>query len=640
MDTEHDTQMEVQQLSQLDYSSTSEFQHIVELAANICEKPVALITLLDENFETLKVKSGVNLGLMPKGMSFCKFGITQPGVYVIPDTGSDPRFSKSPLMEADPEIRFYAGVPLTLSNGIKVGTLCLFDLKPNTLTEVQRQALVMLGRQVTFLMELEVSRKQLQRQIEETEARNGSLTKIAQLQSHQIRQPLTSIMGLVNLIREEHQPVDETWLQMFEQATADFDSRIRTIVAESMASKDLKAIRFNKMVEEIDDYAILLLDREGNVENWNKGAEKIKGYRYEEIIGKHFSVFYTQYDKEQNRPGQLMAEAVKHGVARDEGWRVRKDGSKFWGSIVITAIHNGREDVIGFTKVTRDLTDITETRHSLSATEELYKHLVLQTNDIARVGGWEIDILTNTVSWTSVTREIHGVDPGYVPELASAIAFYKEGESRNRISAAVKQATEEGTPWDLELQLVTSQGKEVWVRAIGNSNYKDGVCTKVYGTFQDIDARKKRELALARSSRFFTDMLQANTGMCIIETDAKGTITRWNTGAQRLVGYTAEEAMGNHYPDLLHVGAEIMQRSEELSGELGIAVEGFRVLAQKPEAEGTEQREWTYRKKDGTEVMVSVVITALSNAGNTINGYLVVATGAPDTNIPVYSEAG
>ncbi|CAN5828471.1 hypothetical protein BH24BAC1_BH24BAC1_32400 [soil metagenome] len=114
---------------------------------------------------------------------------------------------------------------------------------------------------------------------------------------------------------------------------------------------------YHKMVEEIEDYAILLLDREGNIINWNKGAEKIKGYSAEEILGRNFSVFYTEKDRKEGRPLTLIQRSADHGKAIDEGWRVRKDGTTFWGSIVSTALHNEKNEVIGFTKVTRDLTE-------------------------------------------------------------------------------------------------------------------------------------------------------------------------------------------------------------------------------------------------------------------------------------------
>jgi len=114
---------------------------------------------------------------------------------------------------------------------------------------------------------------------------------------------------------------------------------------------------YHKMVEEVEDYAILMLDRNGIIVSWNKGAEKIKGYKDEEIIGRHFSIFYTQEDQEARLPETLVERATLEGKALHEGWRVRKNGTTFWGSIVITAMHDEENNVIGFTKVTRDLTE-------------------------------------------------------------------------------------------------------------------------------------------------------------------------------------------------------------------------------------------------------------------------------------------
>jgi PAS domain S-box-containing protein len=115
--------------------------------------------------------------------------------------------------------------------------------------------------------------------------------------------------------------------------------------------------RYHLMVEEVQDYAILYLSHNGTVENWNLGAEKIKGYKAEEIIGKNFSEFYTESDRENNLPQKLLNVAIEKGKATQEGWRVRKDGSHFWASVVITAVHNKKNQVIGFSKVTHDLSE-------------------------------------------------------------------------------------------------------------------------------------------------------------------------------------------------------------------------------------------------------------------------------------------
>jgi PAS domain S-box-containing protein len=115
--------------------------------------------------------------------------------------------------------------------------------------------------------------------------------------------------------------------------------------------------RYYKMVDEVKDYAILLLSPEGVIENWNRGAEKIKGYTSEEIVGQNFRIFYPSEDRENKVPERLIEEAVLHGRASHEGWRLRKNQSRFWGNVVITALHDKTGNVIGFSKVTRDLTD-------------------------------------------------------------------------------------------------------------------------------------------------------------------------------------------------------------------------------------------------------------------------------------------
>ncbi len=111
------------------------------------------------------------------------------------------------------------------------------------------------------------------------------------------------------------------------------------------------------IVESVSDYAIYLLDRDGAVTTWNLGAERIKGYTADEILGRNFSVFFTQEDIERERPAELLRLAVERGRVESEGWRVRRDGSRFWANVVLTVIHDTTGAVTGFAKVTRDFTD-------------------------------------------------------------------------------------------------------------------------------------------------------------------------------------------------------------------------------------------------------------------------------------------
>jgi PAS domain S-box-containing protein len=122
-----------------------------------------------------------------------------------------------------------------------------------------------------------------------------------------------------------------------------------------MERKELLENLYARMISEIQDYAIILLDRDGTILTWNKGVEQIKGYKADEIVGQNFSIFYLPQDRQDGLPQKLLNLALQEGRARHVGRRVRKDGTVFWGSIVITAIHDEDNEVMGFTKLTREL---------------------------------------------------------------------------------------------------------------------------------------------------------------------------------------------------------------------------------------------------------------------------------------------
>jgi len=116
-------------------------------------------------------------------------------------------------------------------------------------------------------------------------------------------------------------------------------------------------LAFRLLVESVEDYAIFLLGPDGRVLTWNRGAERIKGYTARQIVGQHFSVFYTPEERDAGRPGFVLRMATEHGAFEDEGWRVRKDGTRFWADVVVTALLDARGIPYGFAKVTRDLTE-------------------------------------------------------------------------------------------------------------------------------------------------------------------------------------------------------------------------------------------------------------------------------------------
>jgi PAS domain S-box-containing protein len=155
---------------------------------------------------------------------------------------------------------------------------------------------------------------------------------------------------------------------------------------------------FRMLVEGVRDYAIFLLDPEGNVASWNPGAERIKGYTAREIIGKHFSNFYPQVDRDAGKPEYEQKVAAEVGRFEDEGWRIRKDGTRFWASVVITRLSDEDGKVIGFGKITRDLTE-------RRIAEQRYRLLVEGVSDYAI---FSLDLNGNVTSWNAGAQRIKG----------------------------------------------------------------------------------------------------------------------------------------------------------------------------------------------------------------------------------------
>ncbi len=151
------------------------------------------------------------------------------------------------------------------------------------------------------------------------------------------------------------------------------EERLRTIAELQQKTQALESAlqlrhseeRFRLLVEAVQDYAIFMLDPSGHIVSWNLGAQRIKGYHAAEIIGRHFSCFYPPEDLERGKPDWELRIATKEGRFLDEGWRLRKDGSRFWASVVITAVHDNTGKLIGFAKVTRDFTEGMQAQEAL-----------------------------------------------------------------------------------------------------------------------------------------------------------------------------------------------------------------------------------------------------------------------------------
>ena len=162
---------------------------------------------------------------------------------------------------------------------------------------------------------------------------------------------------MITALRDEHGT-----LVGFGKVTRDLTSRQLAIERLRAAAAELRAAnaeleQFRLLVTSVRDYAIFMLDPPGAIRTWNAGAEHIKGYTADEVIGRHFELFYTEEARARKHPAYELEVATREGRFEEEGWRVRKDGTQFWANVVITALRDARGELVGFAKVTRDLTE-------------------------------------------------------------------------------------------------------------------------------------------------------------------------------------------------------------------------------------------------------------------------------------------
>jgi PAS domain S-box-containing protein len=239
--------------------------------------------------------------------------------------------------------------------------------------------------------------------------------------------------------------------------------------------------RFQLLVDNIQDYAIFMLDTGGHVMTWNAGAQRIKGYTAEEIIGRHFSRFYPREEVERGHPEYELRVATETGHFEEEGWRVRKDGSLFWANVVITALRDRTGTLRGFGKVTRDLTQRREHDEALRQSEERFRLLVEGVSDYAI---FMLDPNGHIVTWNAGAQRINGYAPEEIIGKHFSI-FYPP------------DATESGWP-EHELHLATAQGKyqeESWrVRKDGSRFWAHVTITPV----RDADGRLRGFAKLTR----------------------------------------------------------------------------------------------------------------------------------------------
>jgi PAS domain S-box-containing protein len=255
---------------------------------------------------------------------------------------------------------------------------------------------------------------------------------------------------------------------------------------------------FRLLVESVRDYAIFVLDTKGHIATWNLGAQTIKGYKPEEIIGKHFSIFYPEEDIQRDKPAYELRVATEVGRFEDEGWRIRKDGSRFWANVVISALRDENGILRGFGKVTRDLTDRKRAEEDLRRSEERLRLMVQSVKDYAI---FMLDPQGYIESWNAGAENIKGYKAEEIIGKHFSIFYPEEDIQRDKPGLELKGAKEVGRFEDEGWRL-RKDGSRFWADVVITAlKEKDGLLRGFVKVTRDLTDRKYAEeqrLKLAR----------------------------------------------------------------------------------------------------------------------------------------------
>jgi PAS domain S-box-containing protein len=222
------------------------------------------------------------------------------------------------------------------------------------------------------------------------------------------------------------------------------------------------ARRLHLLIDAIRDHAIIMIDSDGIVVSWNTGAARLKGYSAEEIVGQPFSIFYTAEDRSLRLPEKALEIAIDAGRFGADGWRVRKDGSRFWASVVIDAVHDEGGELLGFAEVTRDNSDRLPTPGSLAQSERRYQQLVDAVVDYAI---FQLDAAGHITTWNSGAQRIKGYSREEIIGMHFSALYTSEDRERDIPARGLAEAAENGR-FEAEGWRVRKDGTKFWASVV------------------------------------------------------------------------------------------------------------------------------------------------------------------------------
>jgi PAS domain S-box-containing protein len=363
-----------------------------------------------------------------------------------------------------------------------------------------------------------------------------------------------------------------------------------------------RALHF--LVESVSDYAIFMLDTDGRVATWNTGAERLKGYSREEIVGASFERFFGLDDRRSGLPRRLLERARAEGRVESEGWRIRKDGTRFWALATLHAVRDDGGRLIGFAKITRDMTERRQAQLALTESEQRFRLLVEGVFDYAI---YMLDQNGTITNWNKGAQRIKGYGADDVIGRHFSIFYTAEDRQAGLPAQALATARNAGR-FEAEGWRVRKDGTRFWASVVIDPIHDEtGEHIGFAKITRDISERRAAEEALAESERQFRTLVSGVIDYALYMLDPNGIVTSWNAGAQRIKGYIAEEIVGHHFSRFYTEAdrsAGVPTRALQIAGEQG-----------RYEAEG-----WRMRK-DGSLFWASVVLDAVRDEDGKLIGF-------------------
>ncbi|WP_320310046.1 PAS domain S-box protein [Mesorhizobium australafricanum] len=304
------------------------------------------------------------------------------------------------------------------------------------------------------------------------------------------------------------------------------------------------ARRLELFIDAVVDYAIYTLDPDGFVTSWNAGAEKIEGYTAFEILGHHFSRFFSLEDQRNGVPENILALARATGRHEAECWQVRKDGSRFRSNTVVQQVVDDHGVLVGYAKITRDITERVAAHEALLESERRFRILVDSVLDYAI---YMLDPSGVIINWNAGAERLKGYTADEIVGQHFS-RFYTREERARGVPARVLQTVAQAGRFESEGWRIRKDGSRFWasivIDAIRNESGELEGFAKIT---RDITERRAAHEALRESERQFRLLVSGVTDYALYMLDPNGVVTSWNAGAERIKGYAADEIIGQHF---------------------------------------------------------------------------------------------